>query len=108
MSQVLASTSTRSGLCSRRRLAASAVAERVGRSVDVTCGGCGERFELSVRREYQHRRDGTEPKCLTCRRPAVAMSEAEREKYVAWWLYESALDVDELIEIAMGLDEVTT
>ena len=103
MSQVLVSRRTRSELCSRRRLAASAVAERVGRSVDVTCGGCGERFELSVRREYQHRRDATTPKCLPCRRPAVAMSEAEREKYVAWWLYESGLDVDELVGIAVGL-----
>ena len=56
-----------------------------------------------MRREYQHRRDGTEPKCLTCRRPAVAMSEAERERYVAWWLYESGLSVDELIEIATML-----
>jgi hypothetical protein len=28
------------------------------------------------------------------------MSAAEREKYLAWWLYESGLDVDELIEIA--------
>ncbi len=62
----------------------------------------GERVR-DERREYQHRRDGTTPKCLTCRRPAVAMSEAEREKYVAWWLYESALSVDELIGIAVGL-----
>ena len=56
-----------------------------------------------MRREYQHRRDATEPKCLTCRRPAVAMTEAEREKYVAWWLYESGLEVDELMGIAVGL-----
>ena len=59
----------------------------------------------SVRREYQHRRDGTEPKCLTCRRPAVATSEAEREKYVAWWLYESGLEVDKLVAIATTLVE---
>jgi hypothetical protein len=31
------------------------------------------------------------------------MTAAEREKYVAWWLYESGLSVDELIEIAVGL-----
>ncbi|HYH61883.1 MAG TPA: hypothetical protein VD766_08455 [Solirubrobacterales bacterium] len=31
------------------------------------------------------------------------MSEAEREKYVAWWLYESGLSVDELLGIADGL-----
>jgi hypothetical protein len=28
------------------------------------------------------------------------MSEAERKKYVAWWLYESGLEIDELVEIA--------
>ena len=33
------------------------------------------------------------------------MSEAERERYVAWWLYESGLSVDELIEIATMLVE---
>jgi hypothetical protein len=57
-----------------------------------------------VRREYAHRTAGTEPKCATCRRPASVMTEAEREKYVAWWLYESGLDVEELIGIAVGLD----
>jgi len=31
------------------------------------------------------------------------MTPAEREKFVAWWLYESSLSVDELIEIAVGL-----
>ena len=31
------------------------------------------------------------------------MTEAERDKYVAWWLYESGLDVDELIGIAVGV-----
>ena len=31
------------------------------------------------------------------------MSEAEREKYVAWWLYGSGLNIDELIGIAVGL-----
>jgi len=33
------------------------------------------------------------------------MSEAEREKYVAWWLYESGLEADELIEIATAVVE---
>ncbi len=46
---------------------------------------------------------GTSPKCMTCRRPATVMTEAEREKFVAWWLYESELSVDELIGIAIGL-----
>jgi hypothetical protein len=31
------------------------------------------------------------------------MTGAEREKYVAWWLYESGLEVDELVGIAVGL-----
>ena len=31
------------------------------------------------------------------------MTSEEREKYVAWWLYESGLSVDELIEIATML-----
>jgi hypothetical protein len=56
-----------------------------------------------VRREYQLRRDGTTPKCITCRRPAVPLTDAEREKYVAWWLYESGLSVEELIGITVGL-----
>jgi hypothetical protein len=43
---------------------------------------------------------GTSPKCVTCRRPATVMTDAEREKFVSWWLYDSGLDVDELIEIA--------
>ena len=30
-------------------------------------------------------------------------TDAEREKYVAWWLYDSGLDVGELLEIAVGL-----
>ena len=40
---------------------------------------------------------------MTCRRPPVVMTEAEREKYVAWWLYESGLGVDELMGLAVGL-----
>ena len=56
-----------------------------------------------MRREYQLRRDGTTPKCITCRRPAVPLTDAEREKYVAWWLYESGLSVEELIGITVGL-----
>ena len=30
----------------------------------------------------------------------TVMTEAEREKNVAWWLYESGLSVDEILEIA--------
>jgi hypothetical protein len=38
-----------------------------------------------------------------CRRPVAELTAIEREKYVAWWLYESGLEVDELIGIAVGL-----
>ena len=73
-----------------RLVPASVVADRVGPSVDVACGECGERFQLSVRREYAHRSAGTTPKCATCRRPAVPMT-------------ESGLEVDELLDISVGL-----
>ena len=33
------------------------------------------------------------------------MGEAERKKYVAWWLYESGLEVDKLVAIATMLVE---
>ena len=46
-----------------------AVAERVGPSVSVTCDECGGTFTLSVRREFEHRRNGTTPRCRECRRP---------------------------------------
>jgi hypothetical protein len=31
------------------------------------------------------------------------LTDAEREEYVAWWLYESGLPVHELVEISLGL-----
>ena len=31
------------------------------------------------------------------------MTKAEREKYVAWWLYESGLELDEFVGIATML-----
>lgn len=42
-----------------------ALVERVSPSIDVECGDCGERFALSVRREYAHRVAGKSPKCMT-------------------------------------------
>jgi hypothetical protein len=60
-------------------------------------------FDLSVRREYAHRRDGTTPLCLTCRRPPKPMKPEERERYRRWWLEKSGLSVNELREIAVGL-----
>jgi hypothetical protein len=38
-----------------------------------------------------------------CRRPVAELTAIEREKYVEWWLYESGLEVDELLEMAVGL-----
>jgi|SoiMethySBSTD1v2_1073268.scaffolds.fasta_scaffold397366_2 hypothetical protein len=69
-------------------------------------GGCGEHFEISVRREYQHRHNGTTPRCLPCRRPPKPMTEAERARYRRWWLEESGLSRDEVRAIAVGLDAV--
>jgi hypothetical protein len=33
----------------------------------------------------------------------VKLTDAERERYQRWWLYESGLDVDELLELATSL-----
>ena len=86
-----------------KRLAASAVAERVGRSVDVRCGECGDVFALSVRNEFEWRRRGRAPICRPCRRPEKPMTPAERERFVRWWREESGLSARELREIAVGL-----
>jgi hypothetical protein len=80
----------------------------LGPTVEVACGRCGCTFELSDRRERAHRTAGTSPKCMTCRRPPNPMTPAERERYLTWWLYESGLEVDELIEIATLLAENET
>lgn len=82
---------------------ASSVAERTGPSVEVSCSGCGERFPLSVRNEYRHRRAGTSPACRICRRPSLVLSDEERATYQAWWREESGLSARELHEIAVGL-----
>ena len=69
----------------------------------VECGDCGWRFELSVRNEYRHRSEGRKPRCETCRRPPLVMSDEEREQFLVWWLYSSGLELEELVEIAVGL-----
>lgn len=76
---------------------------RIHPGVDVECGECGCTFELSVRNEYAWRKKGLQPRCQLCRRPVAELTAIEREKYVAWWLYESGLEVDELVGIAVGL-----
>ena len=57
-------------------------------------------FTLSVRREYAYRVEGRAPKCQPCRRPAVRMTEAERESYRQWWLEESGLSPQALERLA--------
>src|SRR5262245_16256690 len=81
----------------------AAIAVRSCRSVTVLCGGCGARFELSVRNEYEHRRRGRTPRCEVCRRPRAELGVEERERFRRWWLEESGLSLDELLEIAVGL-----
>lgn len=41
-------------------------------------------------------------------RHPIRPNEAERERYVTWWLYESGPSVDDLIEIATMLVEAET
>jgi hypothetical protein len=72
-------------------------------AVTVTCGSCGYRFEISVRNEYGWRKSGREPRCETCRRPSLVMTDAERERYRKWWIQSSGLTERELYEIAIGL-----
>ena len=60
-------------------------------------------FELSLRREYAHRIEGKEPRCLPCRRPLKPLTDEERERFTRWWLEESGLSMRELYEIAAGL-----
>ena len=69
----------------------------------MTCGGCGDKFELSLRREYAHRVEGKEPRCLLCRRPPRPLTDEERERFTRWWLAESGLSARELHEVAVGL-----
>jgi hypothetical protein len=54
----------------------------------------------------EHRRNGTTTKCRACRRPAIELTSAEREKYRTWWLEESGLSLVVLREIAVGLSSL--
>lgn len=60
---------------------------------------CGVTFTLSARREYEHRKTGTRPRCPDCRsrRPPVQVTESMRR----WWLDRFTLD--EIRELAGGL-----
>jgi hypothetical protein len=52
-------------------------------------------------RKHEHRRKGKQDRCQDCRRPPIAMSEDERDEPIRWWLYESGLEVDDLLELAI-------
>ena len=80
-----------------------ALVDRVGPSVVVEYGSCGSRFELATRNERRYRSEGRAPTCETCRRPALKLTPAERERFRRWWLEESGLSRRELREIAVGL-----
>jgi hypothetical protein len=58
---------------------------------------------LSARREREHRRQGREPVCSLCRRPPIELTDAERERYVRWWVEKSGLSIEELREIATAI-----
>jgi hypothetical protein len=59
----------------------------------VRCGGCDERFELSVRNEYRARRDGRVPRCRDCRRPRVP---PPVDAYTYWLSRFSLSEIEEL------------
>jgi hypothetical protein len=75
----------------RRRAGTAAAA------VEVRCGSCRTAFTLSARNEYEWRRKGLAPVCSECRRPAVTLTDAERDRYFAWW--RARFTDDELREL---------
>jgi hypothetical protein len=66
---------------------------------DHVCPKCGDRFSLSARNSRLHRERGTQPLCEEGRNPPKAPDEATRARMVRWWLKESGLSLDELLEI---------
>jgi hypothetical protein len=65
----------------------------------VVCGSCGSRFTLSARNVNAARQRGQEPICGDCRHPRKPVDEATIRKLREWWLFESGLSLDELLEI---------
>ena len=84
-------------------LPTSAVAERVELTEVVRCDVCGVRFQLTARNVREWRRHGRQPRCLHCRWPHKAMTDAERMKDRTWWIAQSGLSASELYGIAVGL-----
>jgi hypothetical protein len=67
-------------------------ATRTTPSVCVECDDCGAGFELSVRQEYQHRREGKPLRCRICRLPGTEISRERVEDAKRWWLAHYSLD----------------
>jgi hypothetical protein len=65
---------------------ALAVAVRASSSVTVICSGCGDRFELSARRDRELGRLGRLPRCSECRGVGGRPSPAAIEQAKKWWL----------------------
>ena len=69
------------------------------------CGGCGDAFELSVRREYEYRKAGKAPRCATCRRPKN--EKPPTPAVYAYWLERFTLEEIEELAAGMWPDGVT-
>ena len=68
------------------------VAVRASPSVTVICSGCGDRFELSIRREHELRRLGRLPRCSQCRGVGGRPTPAAVERAKRWWLARYPLE----------------
>jgi len=62
------------------------VAVRMTPTVSVVCGSCGDRFELSRRNEYEHRRLGRPRLCSRYRHSGAGPSKAQVAAAREWWL----------------------
>ena len=65
---------------------------RTTRVLEVTCADCGNRFDLSVRNEYQHRRDGTPIRCRALQVPERGPPEPGRDRRGAGMVALELLD----------------
>lgn len=65
----------------------------------VTCGKCGERFDLTARNVRKARERGEDPICRDCRYPLPEPTEEERLELREFWLTDSGLSLDEVFAI---------
>ncbi len=68
--------------------------------MSVVCDGCGGVYELSKRREYDHRTNGKPHRCAFCRRSSV-LAAAPTSVQVGWWI--STLGRAEAVELARSV-----